>query len=110
MVVAGFTGNPDRNKKGRGKQQSNRGHKLNMRGGEKIVTKVSRNMIQQGFEKRHENSEIMTKPLLLIIEEMEGRTREALELAGELEKFFRSSGATAMKTTRETEESSDRNF
>jgi len=43
--------------------------------------------------------------LLKILDEMEARTREALELARQLEKLF---GRVAMDIAKETEESMDR--
>jgi len=50
------------------------------------------------------NTEEISK-LLKILDEMEARTREALELARQLEKLF---GRVAMDIAKETEESMDR--
>jgi len=71
-----------------------------------MVVTVNRNAVLREVEKRPETSEIRAKALLQIIEEMEARTREALELARELEEFF-GSAIAAMNTIRETEESVD---
>ena len=71
-----------------------------------MAVTVNRKAVLREVEKRSETSEIKIIPLLQIIEEMEARTREALELAGKLEKFFGSASA-AMNTARETEESAD---
>ena len=68
-----------------------------------MVVTVNRNAALREVEKRSETSKISTKPLSQIIEEMEARTREALELAGKIEQFF----GSASNTTRETEESAD---
>ena len=68
-----------------------------------MVVTVNRNAAFREVEKRRGTSEIMTRPLLQIIDEMEARTREALELAKKIEQFFGSDS----NTTRETEESAD---
>ena len=68
-----------------------------------MVVTVNRNAAFREVEKRRGTSEIMTRPLLQIIDDMEARTREALELAGKIEQFF----GSASNTTRETEESAD---
>jgi len=69
------------------------------------VTKVSRNVTLREAEKYPETPEIMTDPLLQILQKMEARTRKALELARELEELVRSDGAIvgdAIKTTQES--------
>ena len=71
-----------------------------------MVVTVNRNAALREVLKHPETSEIEAKALVQIIEEIEARTREALELAEELKKIFRSASA-AMNTTRETEESVD---
>ena len=69
-----------------------------------MVVTVSRNAALREVGKRSETSETSTKPLSQIIEEMEARTREALELAGELEEFFE---AVAVDSAKESELSPD---
>ena len=48
-------------------------------------------------------SEIRTKPILQIVEEMEAITKEALKLARELEEYFKSIDFDDMDITRDTE-------
>ena len=76
-----------------------------MRRGGMMVTKVSRNVTLREAEKYPEAPEIMTDPLLQILQRMEARTRKALEIARELEGLVRADGAIvgdAIKTTQES--------
>ena len=68
-----------------------------------MVVTVNRNAALREAGKHHETSAMMTKRLRQIIDEMEARTREALELAGELEEFFGAASAI-VDTTKEPEE------
>ena len=72
-----------------------------------MVATVNRNATLRAVERRPETPDVKTKPLFQIIKELETRTREALELARELEEFFRSAGVADMDITWDTEETTD---
>ena len=72
-----------------------------------MVVAVNRNTALPEIGKCSETSELEAENLLQIVENIEARTREALELAGQLEKFFEEAIVDIIKVTKESEKSMD---